>query len=259
MHLGPVRHLPALLLLATSCCIRGGEHVSIGTVAKELPDVAAVTRIEVQNPVGSIRIEQAEAATVAIEAEVLLHEDLVEPGAKRELVFDEHVQVQRQGEQLRIASAHADAADDWQLRLRIRIPAGRSLQVEQRVGSVQLNVGELPDLRVQVDVGGAELELASCTGKLVAAVGTGELQARVSRALPAGCALQVGVGELDVRLPPDAAGSFELDASVGDVDVDPAYGLLVARQHASVTARGSRGKEGPQHRLEVATGSIRLR
>lgn len=251
------RFLP-LVLLAAACGCFHQEYVPVGTVAQDLGDASGVARIEVRNTVGSIAVEPSPDASIAIRAIVLLREDLV-PAEPAPLRFEEHVQVVRGGQELRIARVREEEGEDWQLQLQVCVPPGRSLAVDLETGGVHVVQDQVQDLRVGLGTGSAEVRLEGCAGRLAGRVDTGELDVHVrGRSPAAGCDLRVDTGQLTVRLPEHLAGTFEATVDTGGLSAHPRFGLIEQRDMASVTAKGSSGMHGPSHRFHVSTGEIRL-
>jgi hypothetical protein len=255
--------LPLLLLLsAIPGCRMSTHHVPIGDVAETVPDAAGIERIEIGNPVGSIRIEPGREAEVVIRAEVLLEEQRAADRAPDPLRFADHVRVTRDGARLAIGSAHAGAEDagDWQLRMVVTLPPERALEIDLDVGEIQVTQPKTKDLHFDVGVGAARIAVGAVAGALNGRVSTGELRAEIGERVPSGGTdLSVGVGELELRLPDQVEGSFTADVGVGDLKVADRLGLATDREITRMSARGRIRNDDPRHRLSVGTGDLRIR
>ncbi len=141
--------------------------------------------------------------------------------------------------------------------LRITVPPGTNLDVQQRVGSLRVS-GVTGAVIREGRVGGVRLEDTTLTGASRLQTGAGEV--RVEGALAVDASLDVEVGAGDVRLLLPATTNARLDATttVGEIDAD-GFGIAARpnRNEVGATASGSFGA-GPGGTLtvRVRTGDI---
>jgi len=249
-----------LCALAAGCQIRGNKRL-VGSVDQPLDDPKTLTSVEIVNPVGTIRVKESGPQHAAgIDAEVLLDEN--RPETDFVASFDQHVEVSRSGDKLRITSAHAHAADrnDWQLRMTVYLPPGVELKLDQDVGAIQVELSSSRALDVDLDTGNIDVAVAAIDGRMRVDVDTGRISVATTGSMPTGdCDLSCDTGSITLSLPRQCGGEVDLETDCGNITLDERFGLKTRRDVTEASCRGTFGSGDTKIRARVDTGSISLR
>lgn len=256
------RYLLTLVLCVLAAgCQFGGKKRPVGTVDEPLDDARSLNYVEIVNPVGTIDVRGSDPQHApGVSAEVLLDER--RPETDFVANFGAHVSVSREGDRLRIGSAHASASDrsDWQLRMTVYLPEGVALKLRQDAGTVEVAMPRTRGVDVDVDTGTVAVDVPLVEGGVIVDVETGRISVATTGAMPAGdCRLSCDTGTVTLSLPEEAGGELDLATDCGSIDVPSRFGVRIRRNVTEASCRGSFGKSGPKIHARVDTGSIKVR
>jgi hypothetical protein len=253
-----------LLVLIPACSVLPGcseERIGIGQVSARPAAEAPPTRIVALLDRGSIAFEHAAQGVLQIDAEVLVRSGRAAAFADQELRFEDHVALTIDDGVLTLRSSHEAAADgdDWELRLRVHLPAAAALELKLDAGRIAVRLPELDGLSANVDAGEVAIEADRILGPTAVRVDAGSIRVSARESIDA-VDLQVAAGKIDLGLPADFAGTIDANTAVGDLDLDGRFGLDATRDLTRHSAAGRVGEgEGPRIALKASTGTIRIR
>lgn len=257
-RLGSVGWL-VLLGSALASCHPTASRREVGRASHTEP-ATGLNCIDALVQAGAVEFVPCEGEDVRIEVVVLLADD--RPAADSRSEFAAHVSVEREAGRLLLRDAHAGAADanDWELRVTVRLPAATDLTARLSTGRLRVAVREANDVRLDLGSGTADVAVQRLAGACRIEARTAQVTLGVADVGPGGgLDVEVDVGAAHVTLPEAVRGSFTLDVATGGIDAADRYGLNLERRMAAVSARGALGEGGPRHSIRVGTGQIELR
>ena len=256
----PVHHhlvLGAVLLLC-ACTTHSGSRRSVYRGVTVLPSTG-IQSIVVRNGAGSVRVVAAHDDAITLDVDVLLDEARPQLDAQKNVL--DHVLVHSTDSRVEFVDAHASKGDanDWELRITLHVPAGRSLEIDQGMGEVTVVLPDTRDLRVANASGSIHAQVAVVDGALDLRVQQGEVEAEVRDRIAGEANVETVTGQASLALPAAVEGSFELSCATGELQVAGRYGLPVERLGQGARAHGRVGERASTHRLRVSQGSAVLR
>lgn len=263
----------ALLLVAAGCA-SSDSFVAIGSVDASRP-AAGVQRLDVDDPIGSIRVTPSSDDAVSIRAKIAVRSSLREQFPTADAARDLKIDVV--GDALRIGSGHADDGhrDHFQIDLEIRAPArmpwkvaigvggvdvtgeGNAIDATAGVGNVVLH-GKVAAAHATSGVGNVVVDVDTLASG-VAKTGTGNVRVTItggSLSGPLECTS--GVGNVDVSVAPTVAADVALHTGVGTVRCDGAS-IGTTKNFVGGDAAGKLGAGGPRLAVTSGTGNVALR
>lgn len=262
-----------VLLLGLPGCGTSERFVSIGQVSAAHP-AAGVSRLEVHDPSGSIRVEPTGDDLVSVTAEVKVRASLQPEFPAADAARDLKIEVA--GDVLRIGDAHegdhrngfsydftihAPTRLAWRLDLgagEIRATGGgNAIDAESGAGEVRIE-GAVAMLRATAGAGGVVANLESIAGGTLHS-GAGSVRLTVARgSLKEKLTCTSGAGSVAIELPAGFSADAALKSGAGRVVVEGAQ--FSATSHvAGGSASGRLGAGGPPLVAETGAGEVILR
>jgi DUF4097 and DUF4098 domain-containing protein YvlB len=263
----------AAALLAAGCHLND-PYVAIGDVATAHPS-AGISRLVVNDPVGSVHLRPAADERVSVTARVSVRASLQTTYPTADLARD--VRIVADQATLTIANAHAEGGhgDDFELDLEIAAPARLAWSVVVGAGGAEIEGGGND---VDANVGAGDVALRGAIAKLAAQSGAGSVRAELAsldgghlEAGAGGVALTIaggtlahdltcvsGAGSIQIAVPSTLAAEVALTTGVGALNVQGA-GLEVRSSVVGGSAHGRLGAGGPQLTATAGTGALTFR
>jgi len=259
-----MKTLATILVLSSvfAACETNREFLDLGEVAGQLSPTAATDKFEINNSVGAIYLVPSNSSDVRVRAKVRVAEGrLAAEKARGPLKFADHVVLEQEGATVRVANAHARAADDddWQMQITIELPEGVALVASCAVGLISAKLNTVNAAKFDVGVGSVRADFDEVSMYLNGTVATGDLLVHVRSTPPLqGARLEVATGRLSLSLPETADGKFEMATAAGEVHAAARYGLTTDRTGGLVRVHGSVGEGRPNYELRSSVGTVEL-
>lgn len=195
----------ALTLIASLSCISTIAYAK--QLNAEFP-AAELTRLEIQNGVGEVKIEQSDVANISIEVDVKAAKKWFFSSAK---VDEATLQSDISKGRLTLSVPMDDTEQKWL----VKIPKGMALDLQLGVGEIDVR-GDVSDIDADIGVGSfkADVELARY-GAVAMSAGVGEVNLKTKAAVEESRHL-VG-GELQYQ--GNGQAKLSVDVGVGDAVV----------------------------------------
>ncbi|MGE0143929.1 MAG: hypothetical protein AB7I19_08960 [Planctomycetota bacterium] len=212
-----------LLLLGAGvgvgCEVHSAARRSVYRAAASI-EAEDATTVAVRTRSGSVAVSPAAGERIEIDLEVWLRESRPETDAVKSI--DAHLAQSRSGGVLELLDRHrgANDAEDWELRLTVRVPERMAVRVEQTVGTVRVEMAPRSDAEVEVSVATGHVEV---------------------------------VGSADYR------GEVDVAVKTGSIELPDDWKLVAERRLASARVLGRVGEGGRRLRVELSTGSVSIR
>lgn len=223
-----------LAILCLGMC--AGLMASTDRVLEEKIDATGVNALSLDTSVGEVKVLGGSHGEVRVTVHLEPREKkwfssgrkIQESIDQAELVWDTH------GEKLELRVDAPYDKEYLQENWTVELPA--DLMVDLNMGVGKLTVRELTrEIRAELGVGDAELELAGATARI-----------------------DVGVGEVDITASAEDYGDVEADAGVGDVDLDVSD-RAVHRESFVGSHADWRGSGTRQLVVDVGVGDVDIR
>ena len=220
--------LGVLALVMTPTSAQSGDKQATSRVTRAHSlEWGSMTRLTVVNSVGEMVVRLG--STEKIEVQVKIRGDRSWFGGRRD-VAEVDIEIERRGDQLRLALEEEKISGDWQITLPRRM-----------LGLLEVNSG----------VG--ELTIEAMTAKLEVDLGVGEVEARIANGI---IDVDVGVGDIEIVTQQATAGAVRGSVGVGQVTIS---GEGVSSRGRGVVRVGAAGKGDKEIVAAAGVGDITIR